>query len=202
MADEQKTPTPVPTPFDAETAPDSIKATQNQTVRETRDVPVEAVPTEQLHDIAKDVKLNESADARDARRAGEDALNKPIEAIEDKVNAADMADQAHAAQHILPHIPSDNTVMFGYTIPYPIYTVVYGVLAAITLIEIGISSLPHGVLGTAILIALSISKAVLVVLFYMHLKEDSRIFAFALIVPIFLALVSSLFLLTVPIKGY
>ena len=63
------------------------------------------------------------------------------------------------------------------------------------------SSLPRGILGTAVLIGLSACKAVLVVLFYMHLKDDSRLFAVALALPLFIALVSSIFLLTVPIKG-
>ena len=39
-------------------------------------------------------------------------------------------------------------------------------------------------------------------MFYMHLREDSRIFAFALAIPLVLALVASLFLLSVPITGY
>jgi caa(3)-type oxidase subunit IV len=201
MADEQKNPTPVPTPFDPQDAPESIKATQDQTVRETRDVPVEAVPTEKLDEVATAIKESEPSDLREGRRATEETLNKPIEVIEDTVNAADMQDQAKAA-HALPHVVPDTTTILGMTFPYPIYTVVYVVLAAITLIELVIGSLPRGIVGTAILLALSLSKAVMVVLFYMHLKEDSRIFAFALILPIFIALVSSIFLLTVPIKGY
>jgi hypothetical protein len=36
----------------------------------------------------------------------------------------------------------------------------------------------------------------------MHLREDSRIFALALILPLVIALVSALFLLSVPIVGY
>jgi len=202
MADEQKNPTPPPTPFNEENAPEPIKEMESETVRETRDVPVEAVPTEKLDEVAAAIKEDEPADLREARRATEETLNKPIEGIEDTVNAADIADHSLTAAEELPHIIPDTTVLMGYTIPLPIYTVVYVVLAAITVTELIISSLPRGILGTAILLALSISKAVLVVLFYMHLKEDSRIFAFALLLPIFIALVSSLFLLTVPIKGY
>jgi caa(3)-type oxidase subunit IV len=202
MADEQNNPTPVPTPFDPQTAPESIKETQDKTIRELRDVPVETVPDSKLAPEVQAVKEAESPDQRETRREGEDALNKPIEAIEDTVNAADMADQAQAAFHPMPHIPSDSTTLLGYTIPLPIYTVVYGILFAITILEVIVSSLPRGILGTAILIGLSACKAVLVVLFYMHLKDDSRVFAVALILPLFIALVSSLFLLTVPIKGY
>jgi hypothetical protein len=36
----------------------------------------------------------------------------------------------------------------------------------------------------------------------MHLREDSRMFLFALILPTIIALVASLFLLTVPVTGY
>ncbi len=191
-----------PTPIDPANPPEPIKEIEDKTVRETRDVPVETVPSAKLDEVATAIKEGEAPEAREARREGEAALNKPIEAIEDTVNAADMADQAAAVAHPLPHTVPDTTTMFGMTFPYPIYTVVYVVLAAVTLIELVIGSLPRGILGTLILIALSISKAVLVVLFYMHLKEDSRIFAFALALPLFIALVSSIFLLTVPIKGY
>src|SRR5579862_8928055 len=117
MADEQTNPTPVPTPFNEQTAPESVKATQDKTIRELRDVPVETVPDSKLAPEDQAVKAAESPDARDARRAGEAALNKPIEAIEDKVNAADMADQAKGLAHPLPHAIADDTVLFGYTIP-------------------------------------------------------------------------------------
>ena len=44
MANEENKTTPVPTPFDENTAPEPIKETQDKTVRELRDVPVETVP--------------------------------------------------------------------------------------------------------------------------------------------------------------
>jgi cytochrome c oxidase subunit 4 len=201
MANEEKKPTPPPTPFNEANAPEPVKETQDKTIRELRDVPVEAVPDAALAAEDEAVKHAETPEARETRRAAEGALNKPIEGIEDAVNAMDKEDQA-LAEHALPHRVSNQTVLMGYTIPLPIYTVVYVTLAIFTAIEVGISTLPHGWLGTAALVGLSGAKAVLVVLFYMHLKEDSRLFAFALILPLFIAIVASLFLLTVPTHGY
>ncbi len=201
MADEQNKSTPAPTPFNEQNVPESVKATEDETIRELRDVPIESVPDSKLAPEDQAIKEAESPEEREARRAAEETLNKPIEALEDTVNAVDIRDQAKAA-HPLPHIVADDTVLFGYTIPLPLYTVIYVILAAITLLEVGISSFPHSIFTTIPLIICSAAKAVLVMLFYMHLREDSRIFAFAIILPMFIALVASIFLLTVPIKGY
>ena len=83
----------------------------------------------------------------------------------------------------------------------PIYTVVYITLAVITLVEVLITGFPHGWLLTVTLLGLSVAKMVLVVLFYMHLREDSKIFAVALLLPLFIISVSMLFLLAVPTTG-
>lgn len=130
-----------------------------------------------------------------------DEPTTPVEALEDTVNAADGEDQA-LAEHALPHRVGDTTVIRGYTIPLPLYTVIFLILGAITIFEVLVASLPRGVLSTLVLIASSATKAILVVLFYMHLREDSRLFAFALILPLFIAVVASMFLLTVPPTGY
>lgn len=199
MADEVKNPTPI----DPENPPEPIKEIEDETIREMRDVPVETVPTEELDEVAAEVKEEEPAAVREVRREAEAELNKPIEAIEDTVNAADKEDQVKAVEtHAMPHVMSDITVIMGRTIPLPLYTVVYGILAAITIIEVLIAQFPDGFLLTLTLLALSIAKMVLVVLFYMHLREDSKIFAVALILPMFIALVASLFLLAAPPTGY
>ncbi|MEL7234214.1 MAG: cytochrome C oxidase subunit IV family protein, partial [Chloroflexota bacterium] len=52
-------------------------------------------------------------------------------------------------------------------------------------------------IGYPLLAALSIGKAVLVVLYYMHLREDSRIFAYAFGIPLGMAALISIFLLLV-----
>jgi caa(3)-type oxidase subunit IV len=94
------------------------------------------------------------------------------------------------------------TFFFGRTLPMPMYTVIFATLAVITFIEVIISELPEGLLGTSLLVLLSIAKAVLVILFYMHLRNDSRIFFVALLLPIIVATIATMFLLAVPTTGY
>lgn len=61
----------------------------------------------------------------------------------------------------------------------PNYLAVFGVLAVITLIEVTVASqLP------ALLVALSLSKAALVALYYMHLKFESGWFSAIFLLPI------------------
>ena len=54
------------------------------------------------------------------------------------------------------------------------YIAVFGLLALLTLIEIGVTYLPLP--RVPILVPLAILKATLVALFYMHLKYDRKIF--------------------------
>jgi cytochrome c oxidase subunit 4 len=197
MADEVNNPTPI----DPENPPEAIEEIQDESIRELRDVPVETIPTDELDAVAAEIKEEEPSVAREERREAEAALNKPIEAIEDAVNELDSQDQA-ALAHVLPHIMPDTTVVFGRTFPFPVYTVVYIVLALITLIEVLITGFPHGWLLTITLLGLSIAKMVLVVLFYMHLKEDSKLFAAAIILPLFIIIVATLFLIAAPSTGY
>lgn len=71
------------------------------------------------------------------------------------------------------------------------YVAVAVVLAVITAIEISLALLkilpPE--LTTAILIGLTLSKAVLVMLFYMHLKYDTKWYSLALVFPLFMVVV-------------
>jgi hypothetical protein len=103
----------------------------------------------------------------------------------------------------VPHDTSNTTVVLGRDIPLPLYTVVFGALAAVTVVEVASAEIfPDGWLLTLWLAALSVTKAVTVMWFYMHLKNDSRIFAGAIILPIFIALIATLFLSAVPMTGY
>lgn len=85
----------------------------------------------------------------------------------------------------------------------PNYIGVFVILGILTAIEIGITTLFHSSIGRVpILLFLTVAKGSLVVLYYMHLRFDSRLYAiffgsgiFALAIPYVLAL---LFLISPP----
>ena len=114
--------------------------------------------------------------------------------------AEELAQEVHD-RHSADH--SDKTVILGTTINAPVYTVIFGALGVLTLFELLIAELlPRNFLTTGLLVIASVTKAVLVVLFYMHLKDDNPLYALALIVPLGIGLIASLFLLAVPVTGY
>lgn len=114
-----------------------------------------------------------------------------------------MADENKTHDHE-PHVHSDTTIILGraITVPGGIYTVVFGALAVATLIEIILAEMPRGVLTIPLMISLALVKAILVVMYYMHLKEDSRIFTWTLVLPLVITMLALLYLLAVPITGY
>ena len=103
------------------------------------------------------------------------------------------------------HAHSDTVVLNGreVTIPGGIYTVVFGVLAVVTLLEVALaeSPLPRGI-EIPILAALSIAKAVIVVMYYMHIKDDSRIFVWAFAIPLAMAALIIFFVMAINPFGY
>lgn len=99
------------------------------------------------------------------------------------------------------HNHSDEILLPGgrsIRLPGGIYTFVFVVLALLTVIEIALSSLPEGPSRVLILFAIAICKAALVVIYYMHLKEDRRIFAWTLLIPLIFATLGGFFLLLSP----
>lgn len=103
------------------------------------------------------------------------------------------------------HLPGGRTV----TLPGGVYTFVFGVLAVVTVVEVLLAELLKNqteggivVLKAAVLSVLSLGKAVLVVWFYMHLNRDNPVYRWILGVPVFIALLSALFLLAVNPFGY
>lgn len=124
------------------------------------------------------------------------AVNEPVaEATE---TTAGVAEHHDAHDH-----HSDTTILFGRELPYPIYTVVFFALAILTFTEVILAELLSEieVVKIPILLGIATAKALLVVIFYMHLKDDSRIFALTLAIPVGIALLSVFFLLSVPHTG-
>jgi cytochrome c oxidase subunit 4 len=137
----------------------------------------------------------ETSPAVEAFEAAKQAL---VEGIE---QAAPSAHENPAAEHAVPHMANE-TVVLGRTIPLPIYTVVFGALAILTAVEVIIGTAPHGGLTIPVLLGIAIAKAALVVMYYMHLRTDSRIFTYVLLIPVIFFLLSTIFLLAVPTTGY
>jgi len=89
------------------------------------------------------------------------------------------------------------------TVAGGIYTVIFGVLAVLTAIEVIIAeSLINNpdmdFFRITSNITIAILKVALVVWFYMHLNRDSRVFLAILLFPTFIVLLSVLFLASLP----
>ncbi len=120
---------------------------------------------------------------------------------EEHITPAHTTEPKHDEHGTHAHHDDDKTIVMGRELPFPIYTVVYGALALLTVIEVLLSQVPHGFLTIPLLLLIAVFKAGLVVWFYMHLKTDSRIFALTLAVPVILVVIATLFLMVVP-TGY
>lgn len=160
--------------------------------------PPEAAPAEASSGPAIRIH-DEVADQRRERDMDEVTdLRKPMMAAAEPVAAAAI----HAQDNHDPH--SDTVVLLGreITVPGGIYTVVFFALALATILEVIIFELPRGGLTIPLMLAFGFIKAVLVVMYYMHLRTDSRLFTFVLVIPVGVALVATLFLMAVPVTGY
>jgi cytochrome c oxidase subunit IV len=133
-----------------------------------------------------------------------------VEEVKETVNDAKdaTAGDHHPTTHDGAYAHSDTvTIPFigDVTVAGGIYTVVFVYLGILTALEVIIAEFidaPEGSLVQSLkilgLVATSIGKAVLVILFYMHLRWDNRILWVVLILPTVVVLISLFYLLSVP----
>lgn len=116
------------------------------------------------------------------------------------------------------HEHHSNTVIIRgreITVEGGIYTVVFGGLAILTVIEVfsaeWLKAAIHDTPSIAeslqavkaiLLLAIAIVKSTLVIWFYMHLKDEKPILAVVLLLPLLIAALSVMFLLAIPPGGY
>lgn len=144
--------------------------------------------------------LEATKDAEEA--APVQAFDQAVTAIEEAIETVGAVpttpEEAHADAH-----HGDTTVIFGREYPVPVYTAVFATLGLLTVIEVLIAEIISAeVIKIPLLLGIAVAKAGLVVIFYMHLNTDSRIFALTLAVPVGLALLSVFYLLGVNPTGY
>ncbi len=101
------------------------------------------------------------------------------------------------------------------TVEGGVYTVVFGALALLTVIEVVSAEFLNGAIHDApdaattlqaikaiLLLGIAIIKSSLVIWFYMHLKTESRLIAIVILLPLLIAGLSIMFLLAIPPGGY
>ena len=102
------------------------------------------------------------------------------------------------------HAVSDTVRFLGrdFSLPGGIYTFIFIDLAIFTILEVLLAeTLADGGLRIFLLLGIAVVKAVLVMWFYMHLKDDNRIFLYIMILAFVITLMSVLFLMVVPENG-
>jgi cytochrome c oxidase subunit IV len=154
---------------------------------------VAEAPEEAAAEIRQEAKVLEHTPPVEAFEAAKESI---VEAIESIPPAPDSPLEAQA------HLPSQQTVILGMTLPYSIYTVVFGILAVLTLLEVLVGTASDGFLRIPILLAVAVVKAALVVLYYMHLKSDTGIYRWTLIIPLIIGAAATIYLLLVPPNTY
>lgn len=177
--------------------PDEYEKGQGEALREAAASDPESTALESA--VAEAVDATEKA----SEGAVAQGWDSAIKGIEHGFEAADKKPADHHATEAAEHGDTTEVKILGREIvlPVPIYTAVFGVLAVVTLVEVLLAEIIASDVKIPILVILSLSKAALVVWFYMHLNRDSRLFLLTLLLPLIVGLVSALYLLFVPV-GY
>ena len=94
------------------------------------------------------------------------ATSQNLKPVDEQHGNLDMHDDANVMnpEHVAHHIVSPVT-----------YGLIFGVLMIGTLATVGASMLPLGIFNAPIAIGIACTKAVFVVLFFMHVKYSSRL---------------------------
>ena len=122
---------------------------------------------------------------------------------------------AQATHHDGHHSNTVSLLGREITVEGGIYTVVFGALAVLTVIEVvsaevlkgAIHDIPSAAvtlqaIKAVLLLGIAIIKSSLVIWFYMHLREEKPLIAIVILLPLLVASLSIMFLLAIPPLGY
>ncbi len=200
MAEEKNTPENAPSDEEikeiARSVPDPTEYPEGQ-AEEAR---VEQPPDNELEEAAiAGIEASENVTESPVVQAFDEGVSAIEEGIE-ALSSADEAERAFAETHA-HH--GDTTTLFGRTFDIPIYTAVFMALGVLTVLEVMLAELLGGIepLKIAVLLGIALAKAGLVVVFYMHLNTDSRVFAITLALPVFLLAIVAVYLVAIPSTG-
>jgi cytochrome c oxidase subunit IV len=142
----------------------------------------------------KEAAVEKKAAKEPAAAKGDAAEKEAVKeaAVEKKVEAQIAAAKAHPPEDEYPHVKGD-----PHKVDRREYFIIFGVLALLTVIEVAVAKVPgisRTLVGTA-LIALAVTKAAIVGLFYMHLKHETRILKLTVALPMAMPAVYALVLI-------
>lgn len=122
---------------------------------------------------------------------------------------------AEARRHEGEHSNTVRLLGREITVDGGVYTVVFGGLALLTVIEVlsaeFLKSAIHDAPAAAaalqaikaiLLLGIAIIKSSLVIWFYMHLKSENKLIAVVILLPLLIAGLSIMYLLAIPPSGY
>ena len=85
------------------------------------------------------------------------------------------------------------SVNHHHIVPFSIYAKVLSVLLALTALTVAVAQVDFGFLNVLIAMGIATIKAVLVLLFFMHLKYDNRLFPVIFLTGVFFLVIIFLF---------
>lgn len=184
MADEQKNPEETVTPDYADA--------------ETEVSEIEEIETENAFEDSVNEVLETTAEASEdnpVAEAWDGAVKTVMDATEDLVDGDDEPHDHHYTDEVvLPYFGSIGSMPGG------IYTFIFLVLGALTVLEVLVTVLfPENTLTILVLVVMSLTKAYLVVMYYMHLNNDNPLYRVVLLLPLVVVLLSTLYLIGAPI---
>jgi cytochrome c oxidase subunit IV len=97
-----------------------------------------------------------------------------------------MKDHATTArEHLPPGDPHEHGRGQGHVVPVGLYLVVFAALLVLTAVTVAVSRIDLGPLNTPVALLIAITKAALVVLFFMHVRWSPRLIALAFAASLF-----------------
>ncbi|MGB7342372.1 MAG: cytochrome C oxidase subunit IV family protein [Phototrophicaceae bacterium] len=134
---------------------------------------------------------------------GESIQETSEELAENASSALEIVNDFVEPQAAHTHHYTDEVVLpyFGSigSMPGGIYTFIFIVLGIITLVEVLITeALPDNAVTITLLVVLSLAKAYLVMMYYMHLNNDNPLYRLVVILPLLIVLLSTLYLIGAP----
>lgn len=79
----------------------------------------------------------------------------------------------HAPSHEFEIMPTqDHSDEFGHISPYSLYLKIFGALLVLTVITVGVTRIDFGTMNIVVAMVIASAKAMLVALFFMHLKYE------------------------------